>query len=105
MAAIDLTDVSLYFRVRQKRRVTLKEFLIHRMFRSSVSPCSGARARAGVNLHMREGDRLGIRGHTGAGKSTMLRLLAGICPPTRGRRKVKGRISSVFDITLGFEMD
>src|SRR5262245_47838882 len=105
MAAIDLNDVSLYFRVRQKRRMTLKEFLIHRMFRSSVNPFIEVRALDGVNLHMREGGRVGILGHNGAGKSTMLRLLAGIYPPTRGRRKVKGRISSVFDITLGFEMD
>ena len=75
MASIDLTDVSLYFRVRQKRRMTLKEFLIHRMFRSSVNPYIEVRALDGVDLHMREGDRVGILGHNGAGKTTLLRAL------------------------------
>ena len=35
----------------------------------------------------------------------MLKLLAGIYPPTRGQRIVEGRISSLFEITLGFEME
>jgi ABC-type polysaccharide/polyol phosphate transport system ATPase subunit len=105
MATIDLDDVSLYFRVRQKRRVTFKEFLIHRMFRSSVNPFIEVRALDRVDLHLRDGDRVGILGANGAGKSTLLRLMAGIYPPTKGKRAVNGRISSLFDITLGFEMD
>src|SRR5262249_39437454 len=47
----------------------------------------------------------GIIGHNGAGKSTLLKLLAGIYPPSSGTRVVRGRISSLFDITLGFELD
>ena len=39
-----------------------------------------------VNLHLREGDRVGLVGHNGAGKSTLLRLLSGIYEPTRGSR-------------------
>jgi ABC-type polysaccharide/polyol phosphate transport system ATPase subunit len=105
MARIVLEDVKLHFRVRQKRRVTLKEFLIHRMFRESVNPFIKVRALDGVSLEVHDGDRLGIIGHNGAGKSTLLKLLAGIYPPTKGRRIVEGRISSLFDITLGFEMD
>jgi ABC-type polysaccharide/polyol phosphate transport system ATPase subunit len=105
MPSIDLEDVSLYFHVRQKRRVTLKEFLIHRMFRNSVNPYLEVRALDHIDLHFRDGDRVGILGANGAGKSTMLKLMAGIYPPTRGRRTVSGRISSLFDITLGFEMD
>ena len=37
-----------------------------------------------VNLHLKEGDRIGLVGHNGAGKSTLLRLLSGIYEPTRG---------------------
>lgn len=105
MASIDLDNVSLFFRIRQKRRVTFKEFLIHRLFSSAVNPYLEVRALDGVNLHLRDGERVGIIGHNGAGKSTMLKLLAGIYPPTSGVRRVRGRISSLFDITLGFEMD
>ena len=38
-----------------------------------------------VSLDLREGDRLGLVGHNGAGTSTLLRVLAGVCPPTTGR--------------------
>ena len=44
-------------------------------------------------------------GHNGAGKSTLLKVLAGVYPPTSGRCQVIGRISSLFDIALGFEPD
>jgi ABC-type polysaccharide/polyol phosphate transport system ATPase subunit len=105
MANIELDAVSLHFRVRQKRKVTLKEYMIHHLYRKSVNPYIEVRALDGVSLSLRDGDRVGIIGHNGAGKSTLLRLLAGIYPPTCGKRAVNGRISSLFDITLGFEME
>src|SRR5437016_5249544 len=105
MALIDLQGVGLTFKVRQKGRVTLKEFLVRRMFRRSVNPFVHVEALQDVNLHIGAGERVGILGHNGAGKSTMLKLLAGIYPPTTGRCRVKGQISSLFDIALGFEME
>jgi ABC-type polysaccharide/polyol phosphate transport system ATPase subunit len=105
MASIELNDVSLHFRVRQKRKVTLKEYLIHHLYSKSLNPYVEVRALDGIDLRLRDGDRIGIIGHNGAGKSTLLRLLAGVYPPTRGERVVDGRISSLFDITLGFEME
>ena len=35
----------------------------------------------------------------------MLRLLAGVYYPTSGRRVVQGEISSLFELSLGFEME
>jgi ABC-type polysaccharide/polyol phosphate transport system ATPase subunit len=105
MARIELENISLTFRVRQHRRVTLKEFLVKQMFRSSVNPLIEVRALRSVSLQINEGERLGIIGSNGAGKSTLLKLLAGIYPPTSGKRKVEGQISSLFDLALGFEMD
>jgi lipopolysaccharide transport system ATP-binding protein len=105
MALIDLENVSLHFRVRQKRQVTLKEYLIHHMYRRSVNPYVEVRALNQVDLCAEDGDRIGIVGHNGAGKSTLLRVLAGVYPPTSGTRTVDGRICSLFDITLGFEME
>src|SRR5262249_32878160 len=101
----ELDRVSLTFHVRQHSKMTLKEYLVRRMFRRSINPIMEVRALEDVSLHVREGDRLAIIGHNGAGKSTMLKLLAGIYPPTRGTRLVEGRISSLFDITLGFELE
>lgn len=103
MARIDLHNVSLTFRVRQKSKLTLKEFLVGRMFRQSCNPVMEVRALQNVNLAIGQGDRLGVIGHNGAGKSTLLRTLAGIYPPSKGRLEVTGKICSLFEIALGFE--
>jgi ABC-type polysaccharide/polyol phosphate transport system ATPase subunit len=105
MAHIDLDHVSLTFHVRKCGRVSLKEFLVRQMYRRSVNPIMVVRALRDVTLHIGEGERVGIIGHNGAGKSTILKLLAGVYPPTQGMRNVEGQISSLFDIALGFETD
>ncbi len=56
-----------------------------------------------INLHLREGDRVGLVGHNGAGKSTLLRLLSGIYEPTRGAASIRGRVAPVFDLGVGMD--
>ncbi|MCS4535549.1 ABC transporter ATP-binding protein [Corynebacterium sp. HS2168-gen11] len=56
-----------------------------------------------INLHLREGDRVGLVGHNGAGKSTLLRLLSGIYEPTRGSAHIRGRVAPVFDLGVGMD--
>ncbi len=103
MSHIRIDDVSLSFRVRKSGRVSLKEYVLRQMFRSSRNPVIEVPALQNVSFEVREGERLGIIGRNGAGKSTLLKVLAGIYQPTTGQRFVQGRISSLFDITLGFE--
>ena len=105
MAYMELDDVSLHFKVRRRAVTTLKEYLIKRMFRESVNPIMEVRALDHVSVKFEAQERFGIIGHNGAGKSTLLRLLGGIYPPTSGRRIVQGRISSLFDLALGFQME
>jgi ABC-type polysaccharide/polyol phosphate transport system ATPase subunit len=105
MSLIQLDDVSLEFHVRRFGRISLKEYLLSGLFRRSKQATFTVQALESVHLTVEEGDRLGIIGPNGAGKSTMLKLLAGIYPPTSGRRIVRGQISSLFDISLGFEHD
>jgi lipopolysaccharide transport system ATP-binding protein len=103
MARIELEDLNLTFTVRKERSVHLKDFILKRLFLPSKNPAMEVRALRDINLRIEQGGRVGIIGHNGAGKSTMLKILAGIYQPTRGRRYVEGRISSLFDIALGFE--
>jgi ABC-type polysaccharide/polyol phosphate transport system ATPase subunit len=105
MASLELDNVSLLFRLRQHRKVSFKEYLLKGLFRRSTNPVRTISALQNVSFKLKEGDRLGIIGHNGAGKSTLLKLLAGVYPPTNGRRIVDGQISSLFDLTLGFEPD
>ena len=105
MARIELDGVSLTFRVRQKSRLTLKEWFLKRMWRGAVNPLLTIPALQDVSFAVEQGERVGVIGHNGAGKSTLLKLLAGVYMPSAGRRVVEGRISSLFDISLGFEFD
>ena len=59
-----------------------------------------------VSFKLYENETLGIIGRNGVGKTTMLRLMAGILAPTSGRVKIKsGKTSSLLSIGLGFKND
>lgn len=57
------------------------------------------------NLHVKEGERVGVIGHNGAGKSTLLKTIAGIYPIASGNIQVQGKIRALFDISLGFDLE
>jgi lipopolysaccharide transport system ATP-binding protein len=59
------------------------------------------RALSDISIELNHGDRVGLVGHNGAGKSTMLRALSGVYAPTRGKAKIEGEIGSLIDISLG----
>jgi lipopolysaccharide transport system ATP-binding protein len=105
MARVSLDNVSLCFSVRRQRRIPFKDYLLKQMFRASRNPIVKINALRNIDLQIEEGARLGIIGHNGAGKSSLLKVLAGIYPPTDGVRTVEGRINSLFDASLGFEPD
>ena len=104
MARIQLENVGLTFHLRRQGRFSFKEILVGGMARRMRQPRVTVEALRDVNLEINEGERVGIIGHNGAGKSTLLKLLAGVYSPSTGQRRVEGRISSLFDISLGFEM-
>jgi len=56
-----------------------------------------------ISFQLQEGDRLGLIGHNGAGKSTLLRVLAGVYEPDAGFVQVKGKISSLLNISVGMQ--
>ena len=55
-----------------------------------------------VNFEIAEGEAVGIVGHNGAGKSTILKLLSRITAPTRGEITIRGRISALVEVGCGF---
>lgn len=62
-------------------------------------------ALQGVNLEINKGDVIAIIGENGAGKTTILKLIAGMLKPDRGIVEVNGRVSALMEIGAGFQRE
>ncbi len=104
MSIIQLKDIDLIFQVRREKHI--KDVLIPGSRKFNHFHKNGTvHALDSLNLTVRDGERLAVIGHNGAGKSTLLKLIAGIYMPTAGTWLVEGRISTMFELATGFEME
>ena len=55
-----------------------------------------------ISFRIEPGESVGLIGHNGAGKTTVLRLLAGISRPTSGAVRTRGRVASLINLGAGF---
>jgi ABC-type polysaccharide/polyol phosphate transport system ATPase subunit len=96
-----LQDAWRSFPARNDRAATLKELFTS--FRSRRDPeFPDTQALAGVSLHINRGETVGIIGRNGAGKTSTLRVLAGIIPLHRGRAECGGRVATLIELGAGF---
>ncbi|MGF1746370.1 ABC transporter ATP-binding protein [Vibrio minamisatsumaniensis] len=63
------------------------------------------RAIDGINLNIQPGERIGLLGHNGCGKTTLLRALTGVYSPVSGTLDCTGRIASLLDVSMGLDPD
>jgi ABC-type polysaccharide/polyol phosphate transport system ATPase subunit len=104
MNAIELTNVSKVYRRFSHRRqfATLKSALLSRSLIGNLRPDETFPAVRNVSFSVPRGQTLGVIGRNGSGKSTTLKLVAGITKPTSGTVKVNGRISALIELGAGF---
>lgn len=58
-----------------------------------------------LDMEVEEGEAVGIIGDNGTGKSTLLKLIAGVVAPTEGRVSTRGRVASIIELGVGFHDD
>ena len=104
MASIELNHVNLEFHVGAERHGTLKSAVRTGILRRRTE-ARVVRALQDVTLSIRSGQRVGLIGHNGAGKSSLLKVMAGIYPPQRGTVVSDGHICPLFEFVTGFEME
>ena len=104
MNAIELVNVTKVYRryARRKQFATLKSALLSGSLIHDLQPDETFPALQGVSFDVPAGRTYGIIGRNGSGKSTALKLVAGITKPTSGTVKVVGRISALIELGAGF---
>jgi ABC-type polysaccharide/polyol phosphate transport system ATPase subunit len=98
-----LEDVSVVYKVTKEKISSLKEYAIRRLRREVLH--EEFWALRDVSLELSRGEVFGIVGRNGAGKSTMLKVVAKVLRPTHGRVWVKGQVAPLLEIGAGFHVE
>jgi len=101
---IRLDQVSLYRRTQEEFSYDLKKTLLSFLEGKYRKP-SKKLILDKVDLVVNAGEKIGIIGSNGLGKSTMLKLICGILKPTTGNLWVKGEIAPLIELGAGFDPD
>lgn len=100
---VKVDHVSMVFNMASEQLNSLKEYAIklikHELFFKGFS------ALDDVSFEVKKGDVFGILGTNGSGKSTMMKLIAGVMEPTKGSCEVKGTIAPLIELGAGFDSD
>jgi|SRR3990170_1489764 len=58
-----------------------------------------------INLTIKKGEKVGLTGLNGVGKSTLLKIIAGLTTPTTGKLETNGKIATLMSLEAGFHPD
>jgi ABC-type polysaccharide/polyol phosphate transport system ATPase subunit len=104
MVQISLKNVSIEFNVTAAMNKNLKtsaiEFLLRRRQKSTI-----IHALNEVFINIQKGERVGLIGPNGTGKSTLLKVMARIYSPNSGEAQIEGHVCPLFEFITGFEME
>ena len=101
--AVIAEGISKRYRIQTGPPVTLHETLSNAMrLRRAPRGWKEFWALRDLNLRILPGERVAFLGHNGAGKSTFLKLVCRITPPTDGILTLRGRVASMLEVGTGF---
>lgn len=109
MAHIVIENLCVEFAIFGANSRSVKNRILSRatggLVMTSARDIVSVRAIDGLDLEIREGDRVGITGHNGAGKTTLLRVICGIYKPSAGAITLEGRVGALLDSTAGMDFE
>jgi ABC-type polysaccharide/polyol phosphate transport system ATPase subunit len=101
-AAVECIDVVKRYYHYSHRTTSLREFFIRSVLRRPIHIRRAEFTLRGLNLRVEAGESLALIGANGSGKSTALRLIAGIYGPSEGLVRTRGRVAAVIELGIGF---
>ena len=100
---ITVDGVSVRFNLESEKTDTIKEYVLkllqHKLKFNEFF------ALKNVSFSVEKGESVALVGANGSGKSTMLKLIAGVLYPTAGNVKIGGTIAPLIELGAGFDMD
>jgi ABC-type polysaccharide/polyol phosphate transport system ATPase subunit len=109
MIHLKFENVTVQYPVYNTRGLSLRNHLVRVSTGGSIEKETGqvqiVTALKNISFSLKEGDSVGLVGHNGAGKTTLLRTMAGVYYPVSGKISRKGRISTLFELGAGMDLD
>ncbi len=108
MAAIELDQVSLNYPIYGMNARSLKTSILEIATGGKLlkgTKTIEVEALKNIDFKLVSGDRLGLIGHNGSGKTSLLKVLAEIYEPSSGKVKIQGKSTCLFDIMVAMDAD
>lgn len=107
MAHISIERLTVEFAVYESNARSLKNRILAQATGGRIARNARdivtVRALDDVSLEIENGDRIGLVGHNGSGKTTFLRIIAGIYRPTSGSIEIEGNVGALLNPTAGID--
>jgi ABC-2 type transport system ATP-binding protein len=100
--AIRVDNVSKNFKLPHERAGSVKSIFTNPFSAKNHKTVEVQHALKNVSFEIKKGEFFGIVGRNGSGKSTMLKMLAGIYQPTHGKIHVAGKLVPFIELGVGF---
>ena len=100
---ITVDNVSMRFNLAEEKTDTIKEYFVKLM--KHQLHFSEFYALKNVSFSIERGESVALIGRNGSGKSTMLKIIAGVLCASEGRVGVYGSIAPLIELGAGFDMD
>lgn len=101
--AVNLSGVSMMFNMSSEKIDNLKEYVI-KLIKGELM-FQEFWALKNINIEIKKGEKIGLIGLNGSGKSTILKIVSGVLKPTQGKVEVRGAIAPLIELGAGFDFN